>query len=318
MNIKDVYLKKLQGLAEAPSLINHPLLNHCYTKYKHRLLYPYKASCILYEQKWTDYLWSNDHRLTTPKHIYHVDFDLFMEKEYLALLNKLISNAQQDFRNIVTSITLDAFQSTEYYTSWCKRLDTFLVNNERKQVFDYLNIYIAANEVELADLWLNTPIYSSYSNVFDVVRMCSSIANLTKVNVMYIKKTSRKTGRPIYDNILKSRMDLGWPLNLCNKHHELSSKITLIMLDNGRTAYIKNIHMSDAEIEGVVDYIEKYWKNRTFDAIEFDTRMVKLNNDTAVKVGTNRYRIKIKPPPSTTLASRLSALLPWLRSYVSQ
>jgi len=165
------------------------------------------------------------------------------------------------------------------------------LNNERKQVFDYFNIYIDANEVELADLWLGVPVYSSYSNIFDVVRLCSSLAKLTKVNVLYIRKTSKKTGRPIYENILNSRMGLGWPLNLYNKHRELCDKLTLVMIDDGKTAYIKNIHMSDKERERLVDYIEKYWKNRTFDRIEFDSRIVTLNG--AVKVGDTRHRVEL-------------------------
>jgi hypothetical protein len=245
-----------------------------------------------------------------------VDFDLFMGREYPNLLNTIITNAQKRHRNIVTSIHLDAFQTEAYYHSWCQRLDNFLLNNERKQVFDYLNIYIDANEVELADLWLGTPVYTSYSNVFDVVKLCSSLANLTKVNVLYVKSMSRKTGRPIYDNILNSPMGLGWQLNLY-KTRQLRDKLTLVTLDDGKTAYIKNIHMSDEVKEHLVNYIEKYWENRTFDAIEFDSRMTMLPN--ASKIGdTTRYRIELTHPPSLTWTARLSALLPWLRSYVSQ
>jgi hypothetical protein len=245
-----------------------------------------------------------------PKYIFHVDFDLFTGGEYPNLLANMIAKANAEHRNITTSIHLELSQPESYYKSWCCRLDKFLLN---KQVFDYLNIYIDANEVELADAWLNAPIYSSYSNVFDVIRLCSSLASLTKVNVLYVKKLSHKTGRPIYANILKSRTGLGWTLNLYNKHRELCDKITLTMLDDGKTAYLKNIHMSDEEKERLVVYIEKYWKNRTFDAIEFDSRMTMLPN--AVRVDeTTRYRIELSP----TWTARLSALLPWLRSYVSQ
>ena len=131
--------------------------------------------------------------------------------------------------------------------------------------------------------------------------------------MLYVKKLSPKTGRPIYANILKSRFGLTWPLNLYNKHRELCDKITLTMLEDGKTAYIKNIHMSDEEKGRLVDYIEKYWKNRTFDTIEFDSRLTMLPN--AIKIGdTTRYRIELFP----TWTARLSALLPWLRSYVSQ
>jgi hypothetical protein len=168
-----------------------------------------------------------------------------MGREYPNLLANMIAKANIEHRNITTSIHLELSQPESYYKSWCSRLDKFLVNNERKQVFDYLNIYIDANEVELADAWINAPIYSLYSNVFDVIRLCSSLASLTKVNVLYVRKLSSKTGRPIYDNILKSRVGLALPLNLYNKHRELRDKLTLTPLDDGKTAYIKNIHMSD-------------------------------------------------------------------------
>lgn len=246
-----------------------------------------------------------------PKYIFHVDFDLFTGGEYPNLLANMIAKANVEHRNITTSIHLELSQPESYYKSWCCRLDQFLLN---KQVFDYLNIYIDANEVELADAWLNAPIYSSYSNVFDVVQLCSSLASLTKVNVLYVKKLSPKTGRPIYDNILKSRL---LPLNLYNKHRELCDKITLTMLEDGKTAYIKNIHMSDEEKGRLVDYIEKYWKNRTFDAIEFDSRLTMLPNAVNVDGSTTRYRIELSHTVPTWTA-RLSALLPWLHSYVSQ
>lgn len=249
------------------------------------------------------------------KYIFHVDFDLFTGGEYPNLLANMIAKANVEHRNITTSIHLELSQPESYYKSWCCRLDQFLLN---KQVFDYLNIYIDANEVELADAWINAPVYSSYSNVFDVIRLCSSLASLTKVNVLYVKKLSPKTGRPIYDNILKSRVGLALPLNLYNKHRELCDKITLTMLEDGKTAYIKNIHMSDEEKGRLVDYIEKYWKNRTFDAIEFDSRLTMLPN--AVRVDeTTKYRIELSPKQQQlTWTARLSALLPWLRSYVSQ
>ena len=255
---------------------------------------------------------AESHQLTTPKYIFHVDFDLFTGGEYPNLLANMIAKANVEHRNITTSIHLELSQTESYYHSWCCRLDKFLLN---KQVFDYLNIYIDANEVELADAWMNAPVYSSYSNVFDVIRLCSSLASLTKVNVFYIKKTSRRTGRPIYANILKSRL---LPLNLYNKHRELCDKITLTMMDDGKTAYIKNIHMSDEEKGRLVDYIEKYWKNRTFDTIEFDSRLTMLPN--AVRVDeTTKYRIELSPKQQQlTWTARLSALLPWLRSYVSQ
>ena len=89
------------------------------------------------------------------------------------------------------------------------------------------------------------------------------------------------------------------------------------MMDDGKTAYIKNIHMSDEEKEKIAQYVEKYWKNRTFDEIEFDSRMTMLPN--AVNVyGKTRYRIELASVPlESTWTARLSALLPWLRSYVS-
>lgn len=314
---KDLYINKLNGCElTPPSLVNHLLLEYCYKKHKHLITDCNEAEKTLDHQRWSDWLWNHDKRITTPKYIYHVDFELFMGREYPNLLNTIIANAQKRHRNIVTSIHLDAFQTEAYYNSWCQRLDKFLLNNERKQVFDYLNIYIDANDVELADLWLDTPVYSSYSNVFDVVRLCSSLANLTKVNVLYAKSLSRKTGRPMYDNILNSRMGLGWPLKLYNKHRELRNKLTLDMLDDGKTAYIKSIHMSDEEKECLAEYIETYWENRTFDVIEFDTRMTMVPG--AIKVGDTRYRIELTPPPSLNWTARLSALLPWLRSYVSQ
>ena len=254
--------------------------------------------------------------MCSPKYIFHVDFDLFTGGEYPNLLANMIAKANVEHRNITTSIHLELSQPESYYKSWCCRLDQFLLNNERKQVFDYLNIYIDANEVELADAWLNAPVYSSYSNVFDVIRLCSSLASLTKVNVFYIKKTSRRTGRPIYANILKSRL---LPLNLYNKHRELCDKLTLTILDDGKTAYIKNIHMSDEEKGRLVDYIEKYWKNRTFDTIEFDSRLTMLPNAVNVDGSTTRYRVELSPKQQQlTWTARLSALLPWLRSYVSQ
>jgi hypothetical protein len=295
-------------------LVNFPLLEYCYKKHRGSIKNHEIAEKTLANQRWTDWLWSHNKLITTPKYIYHVDFDLFMEREYPNLLNKMIETAQLQHRNIVTSIHLDVFKPEAYYHSWCRRLDAFLLDNE---IFDYLNIYIDANEAELLDAWLNTPIYSSYSNVFDVVRMCSSLAKLIKVNVLYIKKTSRKTGRPVYDNILNSRMGLGWPLNLYNKHRELREKLTLTMMDDGKTAYIKNIHMSDGDKEQIVEYIVKFWKNRTFDAIEFDSRMVMIKG--AVKIGETRYRLELPPcEEHLTWTARLSALLPWLRSYVSQ
>jgi hypothetical protein len=253
-----------------------------------------------------------------PKYIFHVDFDLFTGGEYPNLLANMIAKANVEHRNITTSIHLDVFQPESYYKSWCCRLDKFLVNNERNQVFDYLNIYIDANEVELADTWLNAPVYSSYSNVFDVIRLCSSLASLTKVNVLYVKKLSPKTGRPIYANILKSRFGLGLPLNLYNKHRELCDKLTLTPLDDGKTAYIKNIHMSDEEKGRLVDEIEKKRVFGAFQAIEFDSRLTMLPN--AIKIGdTTRYRIELSPKQQQlTWTARLSALLPWLRSYVSQ
>jgi hypothetical protein len=289
-------------------------LEYCYKKNKDSIINHEESEKILGHQKWTDWVWGHSKLITTPKYTFHVDFELFMGREYPNLLTSLITKANARHRNITTSIHLDAFQTESYYNSLCCRLDKFLVNNERKQVFDYLNIYIDANEVQLADLWLGMPVYSSYSNVFDVIRLCSSIASLTKVNVLYIKKTSRKTGRPIYDNILNSQFGLGWPLNLYNKYREFCDKLTLTMLDDGKTAYIKNIHMSDEEKERIVKKIETTWKNRAFDAIEFDSRMVMLNG--AVNVGETRYRIELTPISCWT--ARLSALLPWLRSYVSQ
>ena len=294
MTHRDIYINKLNGYElTPPSLVNHLLLEYCYKKHKDLIKDCDEAEKKLEHQRWTECLWNyqNQKRITTPKYIYHVDFDLFMGREYDNLLNEIIAKAQQEYRNIVTSIHLDAFQTEAYYQKWCQRLDNFLLNNERKQVFDYLNIYIDANIVELADLWLDAPVYSSYSNVFDVVKLCSSLAKLTKVNVLYIKKTSTKTGKPIYDNILNPRTGLGWPLNLYNKHSELRDKMTLVMMNDGKTAYIKNIHMSDEEKECLVDYIEKYWKNRRFNAIEFDSRMVMLNG--AVKVGDTRHRVEL-------------------------
>lgn len=313
----ELYVKTLNGYdLTTPSLVNFPLLEYCYKKNKDSIINHEAAEKILAHQKWTDWVWGHSKLITTPKYTFHVDFDLFVEREYPNLLTSLITKANERHRNITTSIHLNPFQSESYYNSLCCRLDKFLVNNERNKVFDYLNIYIDANEVELADAWINAPIYSSYSNVFDVIRLCSSLASLTKVNVLYIKKTSRKTGRPVYDNILNSRFGLGWPLNLYNKHRELCDKLTLTMLDDGKTAYIKNIHMSDEEKERLVDYIEKYWKNRAFDAIEFDSRMVMLKGAVNVDGSTTRYRIELTPISCWT--ARLSALLPWLRSYVSQ
>jgi hypothetical protein len=314
---KDLYINLLNGCVwTPPSLVNFPLLKYCYKKNKNSIINHEEADKILAHQKWTDWVWGHSKLITTPKYTFHVDFDLFMGREYPNLLTSFITMANERHRNITTSIHLDPFQTESYYNSLCCRLDKFLVNNERNQVFDYLNIYIHANEAQLADLWLGVPVYSSYSNVFDVIKLCSSLASLTKVNVLYVKTLSRKTGRPIYDNILNSRFGLGWPLNLYNKHRELCDKLTLTMLDDGKTAYIKNIHMSDEEKERLVDYIEKYWKNRTFDAIEFDSRMVMLEG--AVKVGDSRYRIELTPKPLISWTARLSTLLPWLRSYVSQ
>lgn len=315
---KDLYINKLNGCElTPPSLVNYPLLEYCYKKHKDLITDCDEAEKTLAHQRWTEWLWNHNKLITTPKYIYHVDFDLFMGSEYPDLLKMLITKAFKQHRNIVTSIHLDAFETEAYYKTWCQRLDNFLLNNERKQVFDYLNIYIDANEVELADLWLNTPVYTSYSNVFDVVRLCSSLANLTKVNVLYAKSLSRKTGRPLYDNILNSPMGLGWPLNLYNKHRELREKLTLVMLDDGKTAYIKNIHMSDGDEVCLATYIDKFWKNRTFDAIEFDSRLVMING--AVKIGDTRYRLELPPcEEPLTWTARLSALLPWLRSYVSQ
>jgi hypothetical protein len=272
----------------------------------------------LENQQWADWILGHSKLITTPKYIFHVDFDLFTGGEYQNLLSSMIATANAEHRNITTSIHIDLSQPESYYLNWCRRLDKFLLNNEKKQVFDYLNIYINANEVELADAWLNSPVYSSYSNVFDVIQLCSSIANLIKVNVLIVKKQSPKTGRPIYTDILNSRFGLGWPLNLYNKHRELCDKITLTMLDDGKTAYIKNIHMSDEEKGRLVDEIEKKHVFGAFQAIEFDSRLTMLPN--AIKIGdTTRYRIELSPkqqPVSWT--ARLSALLPWLRSYVSQ
>lgn len=319
MTHKELYINMLnENESTPPSLVNYPLLEYCYKKHKDLITDCDKAEKTLAHQRWTDWLWNHDKRLTTPKYIFHVDFDLFMGREYPNLLKMMITKAFKQHRNIVTSIHLDAFQSEEYYKTWCNRLDKFLLTNEKSRIFDYLNIYIEANDVELADLWLGVPVYTSYSNVFDVIKLCSSLANLTKVNVMYVNSLSRKTGRPVYDNILNSRMEFGWPLNLYNKHSELREKLTLVMLDDDDgTAYIKNIHMSDGEKERLVDYIEKYWENRTFDAIEFDSRIVTIKG--AVKIGETRYRLELPPcEEPLTWTARLSALLPWLRSYVSQ
>jgi len=316
----ELYLKTLNGYdLTPPSLLNYPLFKYCYEKHSDSITNHDEAEKILSHQRWTDGIWGHSKLITTPKYIFHVDFDLFTDGEYPNLLKSMIVKAESEHRNITTSIHLDAFQPESYYQSWCSRLDKFLLNNERKQIFDYLNIYIDANEVELTDAWLNAPVYSSYSNIFDVIRVCSSLASLTKVNVLYVKKLSRKTGRPIYANILKSRFGLGWPLNLYNKHRELCDKLTLTILDDGKTAYIKNIHMSDEEKGHLVDYIEKYWKNRTFDAIEFDSRLTMLPNAVNVDGSTTRYRIELsRVPKELTWTARLSALLPWLRSYVSQ
>jgi len=319
MSHRDLYINHLNGCETTPpSLVNYPLLEYCYKKHKDLITDCDEAEKILSHQRWTDWLWNYDKRLTTPKYIYHVDFELFMGREYPDLLKMLITKAFKQHRNIVTSIHLDAFQSEAYYKTWCSRLDKFLLTNEKSRIFDYLNIYVDANEVELADLWLSVPVYTSYSNVFDVIKLCSSLANLTKVNVMYVKSMSRKTGRPRYDNILNSPMGLGWPLNLYNKHSELREKLTLVMLDDDdRTAYIKNIHMSDGDKVCLATYIDKFWKNRTFDAIEFDSRLVMING--AVKIGETRYRLELPPcEEHLTWTARLSALLPWLRSYVSQ
>jgi len=291
MSHRDLYINHLNGCETTPpSLVNYPLLEYCYKKHKDLIKDCEKADKTLAHQRWTDYLWNYQKHITTPKYIYHVDFSLFIVREYPNLLNKMITKAQQEHRNIVTSIHLNAFETEAYYKEWCRHLDTFLLNNERKQVFDYLNIYIDANEAELVDLWLSSPVYSSYSNVFDVVRVCSSLAKLTKVNVMYIKKTSAKTGKPFYDNILNSQLGLGWPLNLY-KHRELLDKLTLIMVDEGKTAYIKNIHMSDEEKCKIKKYVEKYWKNRKFNAIEFDSRLTMLPS--AIKIGDTRYRVDL-------------------------
>lgn len=311
---RDIYINKLNGCElTPPSLVNFQLLEYCYEKNKESITDHEKAMKILEQQRWTDWSWGHSRIVTVPKHIYHVDFDLFTGCEYPNLMDSLIEKANAEHRNITTSIHLDLLQPEAYYYSWCCRLDKFLSKN---QVFDYLNIYIDANEVQLADAWLNTPVYTSYSNIFDVIRLCSSLANLTKVNVLYVKKLSRKTGRPIYENILKSRMGLGWPLNLYNKLRDINSQITLTMMDDGKTAYIKNVHITG---EDIVKRIEKYWKNRTFDAIEFDSRMIMLPN--AVNVyGRTRYRVELSPtvPLDPTWTARLSALLPWLRSYASQ
>ena len=309
---RDIYINTLNGHETTPlSLINFPLLEYCYEKNKDSITDHDKAMKILEQQQWTDWAWGHSRIVTAPKYTQHVDFDLFTGGEYPTLLDMLISKANASHRNITTSIHLDILQPESYYYSWCCRLDKFLSNNERKQVFDYLNIYIDANEVQLADAWLNTPVYTSYSNVFDVIRLCSSLANLTKVNVLYVKKLSKKTGRPIYENILKSRMGLGWPLNLYNKLREINSRFTLTMMDDGKTAYIKNIHITDEDIVKIV----KKDKTRTFDAIEFDSRMIMLPNAVCVD-GKTRYRIDL--PRAVTWTARLSALLPWLRSYVSQ
>lgn len=314
---KDLYINTLNGDETTPlSLLNFPILEYCYKKHKDSITDHHIAEKILTHQRWSDLVWGHTKLITTPKYIFHVDFDLFMGREYPNLLSSMISKASEQHRNIVTSIHLKLAQPDSYYYSWCRRLDKFLLNNK---VFDYLNIYVDANEIELADAWLNTPVYTSYSNLFDVIRLCSSIASLTKVNVLYVKKQSPKTGRPIYDNILKSRIGLGWQLNLYNKHHELCDKLTLTMLDDGKTAYIKNIDMSDEEKERIEEHVEKHWKNRTFDAIEFDSRLTMLPNATRVE-GTTRYRVELSPPVplESTWTARLSALLPWLRSYASQ
>lgn len=311
---KDLYINHLNGCETTPpSLVNYSLLEYCNKKHKDLITDCDEAEKIMEHQRWTEWIWNHDKRITTPKYIYHVDFELFMGREYPTLLNKMILNAQQHHRNIVTSIHLDAFQSEEYYKTWCQRLDKFLVNNERNQVFDYLNIYIEANDVELADLWLNAPVYTAYSNVFDVVKLCSSLANLTKVNVLYAKSMSRKTGRPVYDNILNSNMGFGWPLNLYNKHRNFKSQITLTPLDDGKTSYIKNIH-THMSGENIVKQLEI---NSEYDVIEFDSRMIMLPG--AVKVGSTRYCVQLTPRQKPlTWTARLSALLPWLRSYVSQ
>jgi hypothetical protein len=316
----ELYVKTLNGYDLTPlSLLNFPLLEYCYRKNKDSITNHEEANKILAHQRWTDKVWGHSKIITAPKYTFHVDFELFISGEYPNLVSSIITNAITQHRNITTSIHLDAFQTESYYHSWCSRLDKFLLNNERKQMFDYLNIYIDANEVELADAWLNTPVYTSYSNVFDVIKLCSSIACLTKVNVLYVNKLSPKTGRPIYDNILNSQIGLGWPLNLYNKHRELCDKLTLVMMDDGKTAYIKNIHTSDDEKEKISQYVEKYWKNRTFDAIEFDSRLTMLPNAVNVDGSTTRYRIELSSPPpqQLSLTARLSALLPWLRSYVS-
>lgn len=304
----DLYIKTLNGDdCHHLNLLNYPLMNYCYEKYKDSITNHIRANEVLREQSWVDWVWHNKKHILTPKYIYHVDFDLFVGGEYPTLLSSLISNAASKFRNIVTSIHLKLGQPEAYYFDLCRRLDKFLLNNK---VFDYLNIYIDANEVELADAWLDTPVYTSYSNVFDVIRLCSC-SNLIKVNVLIVKKQSPKTGRPIYENILKSRFEFGWPLNLYNKHREFRNNITLVPINGGKTVYIKNIHMNE---DNVIKTIEKHWTNRTFTAIEFDSRMTMLPN--ASKIGDTRYRIELSPLP--TLTARLSTLLPWLRNYASQ
>lgn len=309
MSHSELYINKLNGSdLTPPSLVNFPLLDYCYKKNKETIINHDEANKILGNQQCADCVWGHSKLITTPKYIFHVDFDLFTGGEYPNLLLSMIATANAEHRNITTSIHIDLSQPESYYLNWCRRLDKFLLNNEKKQVFDYLNIYINANEVELADAWLNSPVYSSYSNVFDVIRLCSSIANLIKVNVLIVKQQSPKTGRPVYDNILNSRFGLGWPLNLYNKR----SEFTLVLSDDGKTAYIKNIHI-DAEL-----FLTRLDEKRTFDKIEFDSRMTMLPNASKIS-DTTKYSIQLSPNPRQfTWIARLLALLPWLRSYVSQ
>jgi len=319
----ELYTRMLNGQDVPPGLVNYPMLSYFYKLNEKSISNEDdKATLILNKQHWVDWVWRQHKHLTTPKYIYHVDYALYTGNEYPQLMTKLITSAHKQHRNIVTSIHLDIAQPRNYYWEWCVSLDRFLLNNTNNHVFDYLNIYVDANEVQLTNAWLNTEQYSVYSNVFDVIKACLLNAGLMKVNVLIVKKQSPKTGRPIYTNILNSRFGFGWLLNMHDNGHihdftKNSNKLTLVISDDGKTAYIKNCHVWGSYLGRVAKEIEEHWEGRTFHAIEFDSRMIMLPN--ASKIGDiTRHRIELTPPLSLTWTARLSALLPWLRSYAGQ
>lgn len=144
-----------------------------------------------------------------PKNTFHIDFNMYIDNKYPNFLEIIMFNSiVYERKNIITTISLNINEQSDYYLKWSKNIDAFLMKQNKDKSFDYISVYLNANESELADAWLNKTLYGSYDDVFHLLyNIITLLNNSTILNVFIIKTQSKKTGKNIYKNILCSSID---------------------------------------------------------------------------------------------------------------